>query len=604
MYLFVIIGLVMALGSLDFWGGDPPPDAGPAIGGAAAVAAAVFLAGLGLGGYILWRRADLAADEQRFLRKVRLLARAYRLLVLAAYAFILAGLGWTPLAAHWTAGAGECAAAAAAVAPLIVLAALAWTAVYWADRTLRAAMWQHAGVVAAAGQWTLPRYLEFMFRQYLLVLLVPLLVLLAVRDGMSYAFGGAEAEGPASLLFLAVTLGALLLAGPWVRLCWRTEPLPEGELRRRLEALAERAGVRVGRILVWRTNLTIANGCMVGLVGPLRYILITDALLLAMSQRPEEAEAVFAHEVGHVKHRHTLFFAALALGGIAAALLAGEAAAAWTESFWTANAAAGAAAIAWWWFGFGYVSRRCELEADLYAVRATECPASCSPPDAGARPRDSDADGDAGALAPWGGGPCLHRVMVFTSALRLIARLNGAAVTARGWRHFSIARRCAWLEGLAGSAGAVAHWQRRFRRMKRAALAASLAIVLAAAFYEAQPAETAPSETDHPEHPAGPDDVGPRQPTWLVRLVDGDEVNGPALGPPQFYRDAHAPADLDDGRPARLGADAAAADNDVAVADARGHAVAVHAQGEGARPERLKARQLKVLDDSVRRGGG
>jgi Zn-dependent protease with chaperone function len=611
MYAFIIIGLVLSQVALDRWAEGPAPDPAAALAGAGAVAALVFLAGLGLSAYVLWRRAALAADERRFLRKVRALGKVYRLVVLAAYAAILDGLGWASLAAQ-EAGEWALPATALALVPLVVLVALAWIAAYWADRTLRAALFEQAGVVVVAGQWTLPRYLEFMFRQYFLVLVVPLLALVALDDLLARVLDLSEEGLPAILIVLAATLGAFFLAGPWVRICWRTEPLPGGELRGRLEALLQRAGVRVAQILIWRTNSTFANGCMIGLAGPVRYIMITDALLLAMSQNPQEAEAVFAHEVGHVKYRHTLLYAGLALGGAGAALVAGEAAAALADSFWLANGAVGAVLLAYWWIGFGFVSRRCELEADLYAVRATECPVACSPPDAGAGPaRQGDAvaspaapaesGGQEWPVGPYAGGPCLHRVLVFTSALRRIARLNGAAETAGGWRHFSVARRCAWLEGLARQGrAAAARDERRLRRVKRAALAVSFAIAAVAAACVLATAPSA-SQTDHPEHPAGPQDIGPERPTWIVRLVDGNEVDVIAFRPPQFHRHADAAADLDDGRLAGLRPDAAPARHDVAVADARGHAVAVDAQGKGPRAEG-QARQVEVLDDPFRRG--
>jgi hypothetical protein len=70
---------------------------------------------------------------------------------LAANAFILTQLGWAALA--FEEGGGrmwDSAAAAIAVAPFVALCAAAWTAVYWADRVLRAALLEHAGALGAA----------------------------------------------------------------------------------------------------------------------------------------------------------------------------------------------------------------------------------------------------------------------------------------------------------------------------------------------------------------------------------------------------------------------------------------------------------------------
>ena len=602
MYAFAIVGILGAMLAVGQWGAGAPPELWVALSGLAVVVALVGLAGLCISAFILWRRGEVAAGGQRFLAKVRLLGRVYRLLVLVAYGLVLRQLGWAALA-YDLAGRGtwDCPAMAIAIAPFLVLCVAAWTAVYWAERVLRAAMFEQAGAVVAAGEWTLSRYLEFMFRQYVLVFLVPLLVLLGIDDALVHAGYSPDSGVLGFVLFLATTLAAVLLAGVWVRICWRTEPLPEGDLRRRLYGLAERAGVRVGNVLVWRTNLSIANGCMIGMVGPLRYIMITDALLLAMSQAPEEAEAVFAHEIAHVKYRHTLLYVALMAGAFGAAMLAGEAAATLSDAEWAPGAATGAVLVGYLGLVFGYISRRCELEADLYAARATECPVNCSPPDPGFAAGQVPAGAEDWAAATSGRSLCPHRVLALTAALERIARLNGMAYSARGWRHFSIARRCDVLAGLLADPAGIARYERRIRRLKRVALAASLAIAAAAGGY-VWAAST--SETHHPEHPARPEYIIPGEPIYRTHLIDRHQVDAVAFGTPEFHRDADAAADLDDGRLAGLGRDVAAADDQVAVADARGHAVAVDAQGKRPGAEGAEAGQFKVLQDPVGRRGG
>jgi Zn-dependent protease with chaperone function len=602
MYLFIIAGLLSAMVALDQWGGEAPPDFGVAAPEAAVIAVVVGLAGLCLSAYILWRRGELAGNQQRFLGKVRILGRAYRLFVLAANGIILKQLGWAALAYHMVgSGTWDAPAMAIAAAPFVVLCGMAWTAVFWADRVLRVALFEQAGTVIAAGEWTLPRYLEFMFRQYLLVMLVPMLVLLGVDDVLRHS-GLLPLGGLLGLAAMLVSvLGIVVLAGLWVRICWRTEPLPEGDLRRRLYGLAERAGVRVGNVLVWRTNNTMANGAMIGMIGPFRYIMITDALLLAMSQAPEEVEAVFAHEIAHVKYRHTLLFCGLLVGAVSATFLAGDAVAASCDISWAPDAAGLVVLLGYLAVVFGYISRRCELEADLYAVRSTECPAGCSPPSCGFTAAEASPGAEEWAAAPYGNGLCVHRILALTAALQRIARLNGLAQTARGWRHFSIARRVEVLEGLVANPAGLAQYERRIRRLKRVALAVSLALAVVAGVYDMA---LLPSEADNPEHPTRPEHVIPGEPMYYTRFVDRNQVDELALRSPEFDGDADAPPHLDDGRLAGLRGGAAAADDQVAVADARAHAVAVDAQGERARTERREARQLQVLQDPVGRRGG
>jgi len=424
-------------------------------------------------------------------------------------------------------------------------------------------------------------------------------------------------------------VAAVLLAGPWVRVCWRTEPLPDGPLRSGLLTLADRAGISVRNILVWRTNLSIANGCMIGVIGPLRYIMITDSLLLSLA--PEEVEDVFAHEVAHVKYRHVVLYMLMGLVGASVAILVGEVVGAWVSSPLAMTAVVGGVIVAYWGIGFGFVSRRCEQECDLYAARATSCPVGCSPPDprlvtggraavsvpvaaaegagaadAGTARGDAPtpADGEAPATlagTPGTGSLCEHRVATFTSALRRIARLNGAAETARGWRHFSIAHRCAFLAEVLRDPALGGRFERRMRGLKVVILVGVLLVGLATV---ALVLLGQASEPDHPEDPAGPEDFAPRVYRQLVRLVDRYEVDAIALWLPDLDRDPDAVAHLHDGRPAGLRAGAPSRHDEVAVADPGGHAVAVDAECEGAGLDGAEAGQVQELRDPVggRRG--
>ena len=509
-------------------------------------------------------------------------------MVLLAYGIMLGALNWPALAAYLAGDGWMSLDFLLVTAPFLVLLVLSWTALYRTDHRLRAILFARTGVVTAGAVWTLPQYLVFLLRQYLLVVFAPLAALLAVHDLLVRFLGPLDSMPLATLLLVGGVVAVAMLAGPWIRLCWRTERLPEGDLRRRLTGLAGRAGVRVGDILVWRTNLSIANGCMVGSIGPLRYILITDALLLALPN--EELEAVFAHEVAHVKYHHVLLYMALAIGGMGAMILVGEAAAVVTHSPVALSLVTAAFLVAYWWLLFGFISRRCEAECDLFAVRATSCPVDCSPPDAEAR--TVGVDGASSAAL------CEHRVRAFTSALGRIARLNGSAETARGWRHFSVARRRRFLEQVLASPRLAERFARRLRRIKwMAILGAILAVAAAATLVLIAPA----SEADDSENPAGPEDVVPPAHRWIVRFIDGDEMNAVALGAPQFDGDADAALETDDGGLSRFREGVAPGDDDVSVEDARRHAVAVHPEAERPGHDLLEARQVDELDAPVGR---
>ncbi len=113
-------------------------------------------------------------------------------------------------------------------------------------------------------------------------------------------------EGEA--LFILLFLLIVALAGPLlIQKIWRCKPMPPGYERFRIEALCRRAGMEYADILYWPIfgGRMITAGVM-GLVRRFRYILVTDALLSVLS--PEEVDAVIAHEIGHVKRRHLIFY--------------------------------------------------------------------------------------------------------------------------------------------------------------------------------------------------------------------------------------------------------------------------------------------------------
>lgn len=108
--------------------------------------------------------------------------------------------------------------------------------------------------------------------------------------------------------YFLVFLFAVAVLGPLIiQKFWRCRPLETGYYRRRIEALCQRADLKYADILYWPIfgGRMITAGVM-GLIAPFRYILVTDALLRILS--PEEVDAVIAHEVGHVKKRHLLFY--------------------------------------------------------------------------------------------------------------------------------------------------------------------------------------------------------------------------------------------------------------------------------------------------------
>ena len=238
----------------------------------------------------------------------------------------------------------------------------------------------------------------------------------------------------------------------FVRLTWPTRSMPRGPLRDRLEHLAKRLRFRYTDILVWDTGGTVVNAGVTGAIPWYRYVLITDGMAEGLGER--EIEAVFGHEVGHIAHRHLVYFAFFFLGSMGVVALAS-----WGLDRWLPDSS-----IIWRWSGnpsfsnvvrevsllipiaayfvlvFGAVSRRFERQADVFGCRAVSCGLRDCPPHADVNAARTEVS-PAAKLCPVG-------IRIFANALTNVALLNGIDPNARSWRHGSIQRRINFVEGL------------------------------------------------------------------------------------------------------------------------------------------------------------
>ncbi len=112
-----------------------------------------------------------------------------------------------------------------------------------------------------------------------------------------------------SLLFLGLLLLFLPIFLIWI---WKCEPMEESDLKRRLEALCEKAHFRYSGLKTWGVLDSLMTAAIVGIAPAFRYILFTKKLLKSLS--PEAVEAVLAHEIGHSKRRHLLWYPLIFLG--------------------------------------------------------------------------------------------------------------------------------------------------------------------------------------------------------------------------------------------------------------------------------------------------
>jgi len=113
--------------------------------------------------------------------------------------------------------------------------------------------------------------------------------------------------------FLLFLVGVAVVGPLLIQKFWRCKPLQDGHYRRRIESLCQRAGLGYADILYWPIfgGKMITAGVM-GLIKKFRYILVTPSLLHLLE--PEEIDAVMAHEIGHIKKKHLLFYLAFFVG--------------------------------------------------------------------------------------------------------------------------------------------------------------------------------------------------------------------------------------------------------------------------------------------------
>ena len=225
-------------------------------------------------------------------------------------------------------------------------------------------------------------------------------------------------------------------------------------MRSRLEALCRRTSLRYRDILLWRTDNNMGNAAVMGLVPQVRYILLSDLLLETMTD--EQVEAVFAHEVGHIVHRHMAWYVVLIvilMLGMSLGETMLQPHLPRMPRHVNLDVVMNVAGFAIFWTVFGFLSRRFERQADVYAARTIEKTAPMTELATATSAEHGNIAGEApGALAIQRApanhvGP--HGAAVFASALYRVAVVNNIPVRARNFTHGSIAARMNYLKQIA-----------------------------------------------------------------------------------------------------------------------------------------------------------
>ncbi len=110
-----------------------------------------------------------------------------------------------------------------------------------------------------------------------------------------------------ALFFIFFALLVLVFIPPMIIRLWKCVELPHGTLREFLERSLREQNVSFASIYIWPLHGGKAcTAAVLGIFPKWRYILFTPCLLHHLS--PEEIEAVLAHEIAHVRHRHLVWY--------------------------------------------------------------------------------------------------------------------------------------------------------------------------------------------------------------------------------------------------------------------------------------------------------
>ena len=413
----------------------------------------------------------LGLGNRKTLRLPGRIEAVTRVILLAAYALSLTLGGWAQLVyGHWRLQRFVLLDELVLLLPFLVMQLLKWSNFYPVNRLIREYILegQLADGLSSRPVWTRGQYLSFHIRHGLLILLAPMLLILGYKDVLEIltgrALGGRLDETTIMLLNQGLTvMGAVIIfifSPLLLRRIWQTRPLPEGPLRRRLQEFCRQVGLRYRDILLWETHSSVANAAVMGLFGPIRYVLLSDALIENMSD--EQIEAVFGHEAGHVQHNHILYLGLFVIGSTALGGLLLQWGSGLLEkitlghgpfaSQFMLQSSGGIVLGLLWLHVFGWVSRRLERQADVQAAISVGTLPRLEPEPLPENPGRLSGRGAA----------------VVGSALQRIAWLNGISAESRSWRHSSIGSRAAYLMHLAQREGALLLFGRKLRVLKTA----------------------------------------------------------------------------------------------------------------------------------------
>lgn len=322
---------------------------------------------------------------------------------------------------------------------------LAWMGLWWAQYPAEMALREQSLLIhlendmpvhAPPGFWS---YFKVNLRLQILFTLIPVIMILGLRDIAAlvfWKFGMAEHDSRVEpFLLLGSSAAVFILAPVFLKSVLHTQPLPDSPLRRRLEELCRKSRLRFRDILLWHTDNNMGNAAVMGLIPQVRYVLLSDLLLETMTD--QQVEAVFAHELGHIVHRHMAWYVVLVIIlmlGMSIGEIALNVPLTKLHLSVDPDLVTNVVGVGLFFLLFGFLSRRFERQADVYAARTIERHAETPLP-------TTSGPGHVGQ----------YGAAIFSSALYRVAVVNNIPIAARNFSHGSIEMRLKYLNDLANN---------------------------------------------------------------------------------------------------------------------------------------------------------
>ncbi len=196
------------------------------------------------------------------------------------------------------------------------------------------------------------------------------------------------------MTYVLFFLTALSIFFPFlIKTWWQCQPIPEGPKKEMLSSFCREMGSPFQQIFLWPAfGGSMLTAGVMGLIRRFRYLLITPALLTLLE--PEELRGVVAHEIGHIRKRHLLFYLGFFVGYVVLTVFFSQ----WLTAYLFQNPhfldflkswshvsedlvsvvtilPMALGLILYFRFLFGFFMRNFERQADLYAFKIMGSPA-------------------------------------------------------------------------------------------------------------------------------------------------------------------------------------------------------------------------------------